>query len=68
MQYISIEGRRDAYGADDLAEQTVTVGELIDILSQFDEDLPVIINNDEGYTYGKIKNWTIEEAEYNSEW
>lgn len=69
MQYISIEGTRTAYAPTDIVDKvgTLTVGELIDILSNFDEDLPVILNNDNGYTYGEIVEYGIEEAEYNGE-
>lgn len=69
MQYISIEGTRTSYTPTDIVEKvgTITVGELIEILSGFDEDLPVVLNNDNGYTYGEIVEYGIEEAEYNEE-
>lgn len=53
MQILSIDGRREGYAPSQI-RSTMTVGELIDYLSQFDEDLPVMINNDNGYTYGSI--------------
>ena len=53
MTYLMIEGRREGYGPDQL-RKTMTVGELMDYLSQFDEETPVILNNDNGYTYGSI--------------
>lgn len=53
MMYLMIEGRREGYGPDQL-RKTMTVGELMDYLSQFDEETPVILNNDNGYTYGSI--------------
>jgi hypothetical protein len=34
--------------------RTLTVGELIDLLSDFDEDTPVYLRFDNGYTYGSI--------------
>lgn len=40
-----------------------TVGELIEILSDFDEDLPVYLRNDNGYTYGNITERTIIPSE-----
>ena len=66
MQYISIEGTRTAYAPTDIVNKvgTLTVGELIEILSGFDEDLPVVLNNDNGYTYGEIVEYNIEEVEY----
>lgn len=58
---ITIEGRRDAYSADDLIGRTMNVGELISILEQYDEDTPVMLDNDNGYTYGAIHSYTIDE-------
>lgn len=53
MKYLFIEGRREGYAPSQI-ENTMTVGELIDYLTQFDEDTPVLLNNDRGYTYGSI--------------
>lgn len=53
MKYLMIEGRREGYGPDQL-RPTMTVGDLINYLDQFDEETPVILNNDNGYTYGSI--------------
>ena len=53
MTYLMIEGRREGYGPDQI-RKTMTVGKLMDYLSQFDEETPVILNNDNGYTYGSI--------------
>lgn len=64
--YLMIEGRRDGYSPDQL-HRTMTVGELIDYLSQFDEDTPVILNNDNGYTYGSITDDSFDEAEFNDD-
>ena len=33
---------------------TLTVGELIELLSYFDEDQPVYLRFDNGYTYGSL--------------
>ena len=64
MDYLMIEGRREGYGPSKL-HRTMTVGELIDYLSQFDEDTLVILNNDNGYTYGSITDSSFEEASFN---
>ena len=53
MKYVTIEGRREAYSPEQI-RRTMTVGDLIDYLSQFDDDTPVILSNDNGYTYGSI--------------
>ena len=54
MNALYIEGRRSGYAPD---------GELIEILSDFDEDLPVYLRNDNGYTYGNITERTIISSE-----
>ena len=61
MNFLKIEARRDSYGAQDLKNQTVTVGELIAILENYDSDLKVILSHDRGYTFGAITEERIEE-------
>lgn len=57
-QYVIIEGTRDGYGIDQVEGDTMTVGELINYLSQFDSNTKVLIGNDyrsgSYYTYGSI--------------
>jgi hypothetical protein len=43
--------------------ETMTVRELIERLSEFDEDALVAFRNDNGYTYGSISYDDIEEYE-----
>ncbi len=50
-----MEAERTGYAPDQI-RRTMTVGELIDLLSQYDEDTPVYTSQDNGYTYGGI-NW-----------
>lgn len=40
----------------------MTVGDLIEYLSQFDEDAQVYLKNDGGYTFGSIDERSFEEA------
>lgn len=63
MQVLYIEGRRNGYGLEQCG-RTMTVAELIEYLSQFDEELPVYLSNDQGYTYGNIDEDGFEEGEY----
>lgn len=56
---------RDGYGIDQCGD-TLTVGELIDILSEYDEDTEIFYKNDNGYTYGRITADRIE-CEYVAE-
>lgn len=63
MQVLYIEGRRNGYGLEQCG-RTMTVAELIEYLSQFDEELPVYLSNDQGYTYGNIDEDSFEEGEH----
>ena len=55
-----IEGRRNGYTPEQCGE-TMTVGDLIEWLSQYDEDTEVYLNNDRGYTYGNIDEFSFSE-------
>lgn len=71
MKYIEIGARREAYGVDDVAESTLTLGELIDILEDLEdevgEDAPVILSHDGGYTYGSLHDSYISVEETDEE-
>lgn len=62
---IFINGRRDGYDLEQCGK-TMTVGELIEYLAEFDEDSPVYLRNDNGYTYGRITQDDIH-GDYESE-
>nr|DAE72184.1 MAG TPA: hypothetical protein [Caudoviricetes sp.] len=51
---------REGYGTNQI-RRTMTVGEMIDVLSQYDEDTPVYLSFDNGYTYGGITEERFEE-------
>ena len=53
MNALFIDGRRNGYSPKQCGT-TMTVQELMNYLEQFDEDTPVYIINDNGYTYGNI--------------
>lgn len=61
-----IEGRRNGYGPEQCG-RTMTVGDLIEYLQQFDEDAEVFLRNDGGYTYGNIDDWSFVESEYDED-
>ena len=56
-----IDGRRNGYSPAQCGG-TMTVGELIEMLQGYDEDMPVYLKNDEGYTYGNITWSSFEEG------
>ena len=52
-EYITLETHRTGYAVDQCGH-TLNVGELIDYLSQWDEETPIYFSNDSGYTYGSL--------------
>ena len=64
---LMIDGRRDVYSANDLVGRTITVGELISYLEGYADETPVILNNDNGYTFGKITTSTMWEDDVEEE-
>jgi hypothetical protein len=54
-----IEGRRNGYNPSQCG-RTMTVGDLMAYLEQFDEDAPVYLKNDNGYTYGSVDEMSFE--------
>lgn len=65
-KYIEIKTLRSHYSAGDCFGSTLTVGELINVLSQLDADKPVVLSFDNGYTYGGITDSDVDE-EYTDE-
>jgi len=61
-----IEGRRNGY-AEDQCGHTMTVGEMIGYLQDFDEDMKLYLINDNGYTYGSITETSFMEKEMEDE-
>lgn len=61
MKRLIIMAMRESYGKDDL--RTMTVRELREALEEFDDDMPVILSHDSGYTYGGIRYDLMEEEE-----
>lgn len=60
MTYVTLETGRDGYSPDQCG-RTLTVQQMIDILSGFDPDSKVYLSNDRGYTYGAIRDCSFDE-------
>lgn len=60
QRVIKIEAKREGYSIDQVSN-TMTVGELIAYLEQFDENDKVYLSHDNGYTYGGIHENDIDE-------
>lgn len=61
MEKLLFQTRREGYGIDQI-RRTMTAGELINFLAQYDEDTPVYLSFDNGYTYGGITEECFEEG------
>lgn len=64
---VIIRADREGYAPNQIRE-TMTVSELIEALSDFDENAKIYLSHDNGYTYGGITYWKIEVSdEYEDE-
>lgn len=61
MECIIIEAERTGYEPEQCGE-TMTVGELIELLEGYDEDMPIYLSHDNGYTYGAMEVYDFEEC------
>lgn len=53
-EILILDAEREGYSVKQI-NRTVTVGELIGILTGYDEDTPIYLSHDRGYTYGGIR-------------
>lgn len=60
MKKLLIQTLREGYGLDQI-RRTMTAGELIEFLSNYDENTPVYLSFDNGYTYGGITESRFED-------
>lgn len=65
-EVLFINGKRNGYSVQQCG-RTLTVGDLIEILQGYDEDMEVFLKNDNGYTYGSITAYDIDEEEVDEE-
>ena len=56
-QVVYITAKRDGYALSQV--NTITVGELINILERFEDDCPIYLNHDNGFTFGGINKGRI---------
>ncbi len=64
---IVIDAERECYSPHDFfsrfqKKETLTVGDLLSVLEGLDEDTPVILRHDGGYSYGGFRFDRIHEA------
>ena len=58
-EIIIIEAQREGYSIHQ-CYKTMTAGELIQVLSVYDEDTPIYFSHDNGYTYGSLREENID--------
>jgi hypothetical protein len=64
-EFLTIEGRRECYALSQIrfVGEPLTVSQLIEVLEEYPSDMPVVLNNDNGYTYGTITQSSFEVEE-----
>lgn len=69
-QAIVFEARRDAYSIGQLEGnyRTMTVGELRELLEDFEDNDLVVLSHDSGYTYGSLSYPRHYEKSDSGEW
>jgi|BioPla2DNA2_1021312.scaffolds.fasta_scaffold323822_1 hypothetical protein len=65
-EILIMDTRRNGYSPDQ-CNKTITVGELIEILSEYDEDTEIYTSHDKGYTYGNITSRDFETMDTDGE-
>ena len=59
-----IVAKREAYSVEDVIDKTLTVGELKQILSEYDDDTPIVTTTDSESMYGSITEYSIDDNEH----
>ena len=57
---VTLKTSRDYYDAKECAEYSMSVGEFMDMLSNYPSDAKIVFSNDNGYTYGIVDNNTFK--------
>lgn len=57
---VQLKTNRTYYNLNEAAKNSITVGELIDLLEHESRDAKIVFCNDNGYTYGYIREKTIQ--------
>ena len=65
-EVLIIAANREGYSIDQV-RKTMTAGELREFLEGYDDDTPIYLSHDNGYTYGGIRECEIEEREVDEE-
>lgn len=66
MKKLIMAVKREGYSTSQIYG-TMTVGELMTFLEQFDEDMPIYTSHDRGYTYGSVEEYDFREVDSDDE-
>ena len=60
-----LKTKRTGYSIKQVLDEksTLTVQEMIDYLSDFDPELPILFSNDDNYTFGEMDDDSFQEIE-----
>ena len=64
---VVFEAHRTGYNIEQVADRAMTVGELISLLGDYDEDTVFVLSHDNGYTYGSINSFEMVECTENED-
>ena len=64
--FLTLETHRTDYSPAAIGD-TLSVRELISLLKQYPQDIPVVFSNDNGYTYGEVREEDFNLVDWNDE-
>ena len=66
MRYLEISAVREGYSPSQCG-YTMTVGDLISYMEDFESDMPIYLSHDHGYTYGPVTEGLIGTEYYDDD-
>ena len=62
MKALIIDAKREGYSISQI-RRTLTVGELKDLLEEYNDETPIYLSHDDGYTYGGLSYDAFDEKD-----
>lgn len=62
MKALIIDAKRERYSISQI-RRTLTVGELKDLLEEYDDETPIYLSHDDGYSYGGLSYDSLNEKD-----
>ena len=67
MTAVVFEAERTGYSISQVKDRAMTIGELRELLADYDDDDLFILSHDNGYTYGSISSRDMQEMDPDDE-